>query len=296
MQRKFLALFAFLLFLGCFMPALAAEKILSSKDIVRFSERILIEKNEIVQGDVVAIGGSVDVAGTVNRNAIAVGGDVNILPGGKVLGDATAVGGKVTKQGILGGSETSIGPRIHWKSTTREERVDKSGKTTVVEKEEESPAENWGWKILRALGMIALVTLLAALFPKATDRVAFAAERAPWASFLWGVGVLVAIVPVAFLLIVSLIGIALIPFELLLVCAAALFGYVAMSVLVGRRLMVGFGGKAPWIAAPLLGAFLIQLIGLVPVLGWFVKLGLLLFGLGAIALSRFGSRESLSIQ
>ena len=295
MQRKFLALFAFLLFLGCFMPALAAEKVLSSKDIVRFNERILIGKNEVVQGDVVAIGGSVDVAGTVNRNAVAVGGDVNILPGGKVLGDATAVGGKVTKLGSLSGSETSIGPRVHWKSTTREERVDKSGKTTIIEKEE-TPAENWGWKLLRALGMIALVTLIAALFPKATDRVAFAAERAPLASFLWGIGVLIAIVPVAFLLIVSLIGIALIPFELLLVCAAALFGYVAMSVLVGRRLMVGFGGKAPWIAAPLLGAFLIQLIGLVPVLGWFVKLGLILFGLGAIVLTPFGSRESLSIQ
>lgn len=282
--------------LGCLLvftcmisPALAAEKVASpdaiaprdevvidkkSAEIVRFNEKIVVAKGQTIEGDVVAIGGPVDVHGTVKGNAVAIGGSVTLLPGGKVEGDAIAIGGKVAKKGgSLTGSETSIGPNFTWHDQRKEEN-------------------DWPWKILRSIGMIALLTLLAAIFPKPMERMTYAAERAPLASLLWGIAAMLAFIPLMVLLVISLIGILLIPVEVLLYLAAALFGTAGISTLVGGRLLQGKGNV---ILFTLLGAFVLQLVGLVPFLGWLVNLIVFLFGLGAVVISRFGTREATTI-
>lgn len=279
-----------LLMISCMVsPAFAAEKVASpdaiaprdevvvdkkSAEIVRFNEKIVVSKGQTIDGDVVAIGGPVDVQGTVRGNAVAIGGSVTLLPGGKVEGDAVAIGGRVSKKGgTLTGSETSVGPHFTWTDRRDEE-------------------DSWLWKILRSIGMIALLTLLAAIFPKPMERITFAAERAPLASILWGVAAMLAFVPLMVLLVVSLVGILLVPVEVLLYLAAAIFGAAGISTLVGGRLLQGKGNI---VLFTLLGAFVLQLVGLVPFLGWLVKLVVFLFGLGAVVISRFGTREATTI-
>jgi hypothetical protein len=53
-----------------------------SDDIVRFGEHIVIEEDEEVMGDVVAIGGSIDVRGKVMGDVVSVGGSLNVAPTG----------------------------------------------------------------------------------------------------------------------------------------------------------------------------------------------------------------------
>jgi len=95
---------------------------LSSAGIFRMGKDLTVEEDEEVDGDIVALGGSVEIRGTVTGNAVAIGGDVEIFNTGIVEGDAVAVGGHVIRQGdaVVRGEKVSIaflsGPRFRFPS------------------------------------------------------------------------------------------------------------------------------------------------------------------------------------
>ena len=63
-------------------------------------------------GDVVSIGGSVDVFGQVSGSVVSVGGGVNLHPSAIVEGDAVVVGGSVNSEpgAVVHGQNVSVGP------------------------------------------------------------------------------------------------------------------------------------------------------------------------------------------
>lgn len=254
---------SFLLVLLFPVMALAA----TTTDIFRIGESVTIQPGEVVH-NVTIIGGSINVKGTVQENAIAVGGNINLLPGGRIQGDATVVGGKLNKRGgILAGDTNTV---------------------AVSNKSKWNPT----WSIWPAIGMIALVAVIAALFPKATSRTLYAVEHAPGISILSGLLGMLFIIPIALFLAISIVGIMFIPIEFLAVFAAMLLGYTAICTLLGQRILQGRGH---WIAAPLLGGTILQLLTLIPVLGGIVNLIIGLVGFGAALISRFGSREATTL-
>jgi hypothetical protein len=64
-------------------------------DIVRMGEDVVVERGEVVEGDVVALGGSILVRGRVMGDVVALGGSVRLDSTAVVNGDAVAMGGKV---------------------------------------------------------------------------------------------------------------------------------------------------------------------------------------------------------
>ncbi len=80
-------------------------------DLVRFGEDITISEGRVIDGDVVAIGGSVTVLGRVKGDCISVGGTVHIKGKGVVEGDAVSLGGGVqtSDSASVGGSDVSVG-------------------------------------------------------------------------------------------------------------------------------------------------------------------------------------------
>jgi hypothetical protein len=64
-------------------------------DAVRFVGSVVIDKDEVVEGDAVAIGGSVTVLGRVNGDAVALFGGIKLGPHAVVDGDVVSVGGKI---------------------------------------------------------------------------------------------------------------------------------------------------------------------------------------------------------
>jgi hypothetical protein len=64
-------------------------------DIVRFGDDIHIRRGEDVDGDVVAVGGTVRVDGDVSGDVVAVGGRVIVGSRGRVDGDVVAVAGNL---------------------------------------------------------------------------------------------------------------------------------------------------------------------------------------------------------
>ncbi len=90
---------------------------------------VVIGPNEVVNDDVNAVGGVVDVQGTVRGDVTAVGASVNVS--GNVTGDVIAPGGAVSISGHVGGAVRALGI-----STTISGTVDGDtqvgGRTVVV--------------------------------------------------------------------------------------------------------------------------------------------------------------------
>lgn len=82
-----------------------------ANDLVRFGQDIEIPADKVIDGDVVAIGGSVTVYGRVKGDCVAVGGSVSIRDKGAVEGDAVSVGGATTTSdsATVAGSNVSVG-------------------------------------------------------------------------------------------------------------------------------------------------------------------------------------------
>src|SRR3989344_1042789 len=126
--------------------------------------------------------------------------------------------------------------------------------------------------------------VLLSLFPRFFEKVVTAIERQPYASFGWGVIVLLAIPVVAVLFALTIVGI---PITLLLL----IVGYVVlvmakylMAFFLGRRVLLArWGERRGW--AMVAGLVIFYNLGLVPVVGGLVKLLLMLFALGAMVLS-----------
>ncbi len=69
-----------------------------SKDIVKFGKDIHVAEGEVVEGDVVAIGGDIRIDGKVTGDVVATAGDITLGPTAEVLGDVVATFGEVTAE------------------------------------------------------------------------------------------------------------------------------------------------------------------------------------------------------
>ncbi len=90
-------------------------------DLVRFGQDIEIPAGKVIDGSVVAIGGSIKVRGRVKGDCTAVGGSVSVLDSAVVDGDAVSVGGQTTVEdgATVRGSNVSVGGWPHGSHANR---------------------------------------------------------------------------------------------------------------------------------------------------------------------------------
>jgi predicted flap endonuclease-1-like 5' DNA nuclease len=259
-------------------------------DLAVLGGNVMLEPDSVVDGDLLVMGGSVTAEGEIDGDVVVFGGDVDLRDTASVGGDLVALGGTVTgaeevvKGKISEGFSFGRLPTIRFPQTATRWRLWSGSGNSVL---------GWFLRGLRALGsalVLALLGLLAvSLWPKQADLVADTVWRNSSASF--GVGFLTYLV-VAGLVVLLVITICLSPLLALAAAVAFLFGWVALGWLVGRRLLVALKAKgvAPiWEAS--LGVFLITLLGAIPCIGWLVWFVGGAFGLGAVVLTRFGTRR-----
>ncbi|MBK8231622.1 MAG: hypothetical protein IT349_16085 [Candidatus Eisenbacteria bacterium] len=269
-------------------------------DLVRFGEDIVIDEDQEIAGDVIAVGGDIEVRGQVHGDVVSIGGLVRVKPGGLVDGDVVSMGGKVDKApgGHIGGSD--IGLRL----VPGLARLADGGGLSILVK---------GVVLGVALGLALLLGWLVELFGAARSRsVAAQFQDHLWSSLGVGFGLFLLSGPAILLLVVTVIGIpvaVLLPFALLLLFAT---GFVIVASQLGQR-VVGFDGDTLghrvkglfaglvlFAALLLMGDLLRRLPGPLPAIGLFVKLftgaaigTVALAGAGAIVLTRFGARPAV---
>src|SRR5438132_12959758 len=97
-----------------------------------------------------------------------------------------------------------------------------------------APQVGWVWIVVGICLLIYL--LIAVLFPRPIQACVDALEKRPVSSFFMGILLFVLIGPLTFLLVVSVVGIAVVPFLLGAMIVAFLFGKVAVYRFAGTQL------------------------------------------------------------
>jgi len=137
---------------------------------------------------------------------------------------------------------------------------------------------------------VVLAALLAAAFPAEVRRVGSQLRAHPGLSLFAGFVALICVPAAALILMITIIGLPIALVVLLLYGVLLLVGYAAAGVMLGDAALQRFRAQdaAHWgyrIGAAVLAMLTLALIAKVPVLGGFVVLAAILFGMGAIVMS-----------
>lgn len=291
-------------------------------DIVHiFADVLTIERDQIVNGDVVCMfGGHVDVFGRVEGSVVSIFGTINVE--GTVRGDAVAPLGAVR-----------VGPNGLVEGDVVASRIEKEPGGHIAGVRNQLPLNlfgsrwadrppYWGQATLTALVTfkilfaVFLVLLAHALAAHNVARVKNKIQLTFFKSFFMGVAIQVLSLPVVLLLVVTIIGIPVAVFLLpLLGVAAVVLSLAAFGLWVGELINQNTTVRLDTgLSRTLTGFLALQSVWLIPIVAlWgsqvegvgeslrvigIVSLGLgavmwyviVTTGLGAVLLTRFGTR------
>ena len=245
----------------------------------------------------VAVMGSTSVDSKVKGEVVAVFGDVELGPNADVGGDVVVVGGTLHRDpaAIVHGTVQQVvlfgaGGHLEWLHTWVKHCL-VYGRPLAI-----APGLGWAWGF--AFTFFALYLLIAVLFPKGIEQCVRTMEEQPGRSVLASILTVLAKPIVFVLLVVTVIGIALVPFLALGLFVAGLFGKAVALAWIGRRILrVGHDGAAgPPVLAVLIGGVAVLLLYMVPVLGFVLYKTLAILGLGIVVytliLNSRGARET----
>ncbi len=266
---------------------------------------VLIAEGTVAQGQVVAAGRDLVVAGRAMRGAVAVGGSVTVR--GEVQGDVVAVGGDVRLE---------PGSRVSGDAFVLGGRLIASPGSVLAGRGAAYPTASTAWLVLaegpvvglspfsRAVlgakvGLIAgwILTLLALLWvaAPALGRTARSVGEEPLLCF--GIGLVAVLVMILAAALASaflgvMIGVPLILLAVLLALFTKLWGMVAVFSWLGsrvrRRWSVGLGAL---LQEALIGLAILAPLKFVPWVGTWVWSAATLIGIGASLRTRFGRGE-----
>ena len=263
----------------------------------------MLEEGSVVRGDVAVFGGSAAVAGTVQGNVAVFGGSTTLHDSAVVEGNLATFGGSMSRSpsavvsgDVFGGGiplplpflsrfDRPLAPEQPWPELPTARETQRGGVWGVL-----GSIVAWQFRTLgTALFLALLGVALVALAPRALGRVASAAAGGAFVSF--GMGLLTLVVGVLLgllLLIACCLGLIV----WLALGVAWLVGWVAVGLWLGQRLLNALNVRnASSFGEVALGVFLITVLTQLPAcIGFFVGLVLGCMGLGAVVLTRFGTR------
>jgi hypothetical protein len=275
----------------------------------------------IVRGDARLAGGQVTVGGTVRDDVAATGGQVTIPSSGEIGGDLIVSGGQVTMSGSVRGSvEGGAGNYTSGGEVRGTEHV-------VVAPSQSLPAAA-AEPVLDALRHFVVVFLFGALLlwllPRGMAAAGGVLRERPWRALGGGglaiLGYIAFVIAAIILMILfailfgllqvgSLVAIDVIGWLLaigvvtfLFILAAAFGADALVGLTVARwavsRMGTGTEGESRWQELGLLaaGAAGVVIVTSIPILGGWLKLAVILFGLGAFAVAWWhGSRSRRAV-
>ncbi len=275
MKKTFIAILVILL--TAFAAGAQAENI----TIFKIGEDVTIEEGTRAN-HVLTINGQITIAGTVEGNVVAVGDSVVLARRAVVKGNVFTLGGVVV---------TGKGAEVHGTVT----EINSSNISEVITRVLSDEWEGWSWvfaifSLTIFFSVLIIAVLIVLLLPKPIQVIADAIREETVKITLWGLLGMVLVVPLAVLLTISVIGIVLIPLEMILVVSAGLLGFIAISQLLGRRLYALFKRPSQHILRETFwGLVVLWIIGWLPYIGWMIKVLALMMGLGAVIYTRFGT-------
>jgi hypothetical protein len=253
------------------------------KSVIKIGSDIVIETGQKVR-NVIAIGGQITINGIIENHVVAIGGSVVLTKTALVGGNVVSLGGVI----VIARDAQVVGSLTEVNSSNLYDTL-----TTALSTE----WEGWSWifaviSLAIFLVIVILSLLIVALLPKPVRVVAEAISENTFKVVLCGVLGLVLIAPLALLLTISVVGIALIPLEVIVVVCSILLGFIAVGQLIGSMAYKLLKSPNPgMIRETFWGLIILWLIGWVPYIGWMAKAVAIVIGLGATLVTRFGTHQ-----
>jgi len=250
-------------------------------DMVRvFQGDLVVPAGTVVQGDVVNVGGSIELEpnSVVQGDAVSILGSTTVDQGAVVLGDAAAVLGEVDVErgGQVMGEHVQVGLGKLFRRSHRHSVLSNVGP----------------FGFFPTLALFAVVYLIGLLvlrvWPERVRQVGYALFEQPLKSFLVGFLCWLLLLPLGLLLVISVVGIPLVPLLPVMIFLAITMGMCAIALRVGEALPAGPGQRFVPPAAMGMGVLVLLLLAFVPWLGVPLLALLQFFALGAAVSSRMG--------
>lgn len=289
---------------------------------------VVLEEGSTLTGNVRLIGGTLDAAGVINgdvhvsggivtiEKSAVVEGDINtagsVSVAGKVVGDIEATGGVVTLEST---AEIDGNVIVNWAVLNQASGAKVSGKVTEHNRDtlvipgipsvpeitlphfdfNFNPFWSALWFLVRVFIFSALAVLLAMFFPRSLERTAQAAVSQPLVSGGLGVFTLMIAPLVVLILVITILLIPAALLGVLLLGLMLILGWIALGYETGQRVAKLL--KQEW-ATPLsaglgtlLLTFVLSSVAYIPCVGWIPAFAAGMVGLGAVALTVFGTRD-----
>lgn len=269
-----------------------------NEDLVVFGGSVSIEKDAKVNGAVVLFGGSFTLDGEISKDVVVMGGAVKLGADSRIRGNLVTMGAPVDRDpGAKVDGDVINNP-------TRPSLPD--APSTPSMPNVPGIVGNYTNPVWEALGafmqsiIMALLAMLVALFlPVQMRRVSDGVLAQPLVSFGMGlltlimfIVVIVALALFSVFIITLFVTIPLIFIVSVLFTVGMIFGFWSLGMEVGVRIAQMFKREWPLPLAAGLGVFILSLVTSVPCLGGLIS-GLVGFaGLGAVLMSRFGTRPA----
>ena len=232
---------------------------------------------------VVAMFGNVYVDAEVGQDVVAVFGNVQLGPNAIVNGELVSVGGTIKRDpsSVVHGPQQQIafGQRLgnlDWLKPWFE-CCAMYGRPLAFQGD-----IAWAWWLVA--GFLGLYVLLVVMFDQSLQRVVTTLEERPAQSVLASVITMVLSPVLIIVMMITVIGIALVPFLALGLFCAGLFGKAAVLATLGRRItrFTGIGAFGHIAVATLVGGLIVMLLYTVPVFGFIVSNLIGALGLGVV--------------
>ncbi|HET8844158.1 MAG TPA: polymer-forming cytoskeletal protein [Ktedonobacteraceae bacterium] len=275
---------------GMQRPDLTSSQCTETQSRPVFGQKLIISEHEVVCGDLTLFGSSLDVRGRVQGTILAFGSNIDIA--GSVRGDVNLYGGIAILR-----SHSQVQGNINLYSGS--ERPEQGARLAGTVNDRSQHISFWlpgvgtgfafpFWSMV-IWGVLGVVFI--SLLPEHVMFVRTTAASKTRRSLLLGLLSLL-LAPVVLIVLIALI----IPVPLAILIAIGLIaawtlGTIAIGWLVGDLIMRAVAPRHNTrLAQVTVGLTALVLVGSLPYVGWIVSLGAGLLGLGAVLLSRFGTR------
>jgi hypothetical protein len=284
-------------------------------DAVSVGEGRIIGQDEEVMNDMVVIGANLTIHGTVNGDAVCIGGDLSVGPQAVIKGDLVNIGGKLsvdTTAKIYGDRVNLAGFPFGFLKALKGAGIEQKKGVDQFGTHKFSKTMGFAAKLVRfvldcvyLLLILFLAFLLTVFMPRHFNNIEeYLSNEFPRCTLL-GIACMVGVPVILLLFIITLIGILAIPLLFVALVVSSLTGYIVISRILARRLfpekhiMFQILAGLLLLHSPLLIGDLILLqngdlyiiIGhVLRVVGKIVYYGFNFIGLGAVIYSHWGTR------
>jgi uncharacterized RDD family membrane protein YckC/cytoskeletal protein CcmA (bactofilin family) len=235
-----------------------------------------------VKDNAVAVLGNMYIDGKVDGDSVAVLGNVELGPHAEIDGDLLAVGGSLHRdpaavvhgdvQNVFGGNFAGVGWLRAWVQHC----------LLYARPLAFAPGLHWAWEL--AFAFLALYMVFALLFREGLSRCVETFESHPGETVLAALITALLTPVLVVLLCVTVIGIAAVPFVVIGLFCAGLFGKAIILAWIGWRITgrQRVGPKSHPAVAVLIGGAVVLFLYVIPVVGFLVYKLLGYLGLGVV--------------